>query len=48
MFVIYDIVPDTAGNGLHFEFGMPALLSRDELRAFCEWLASSGFTGTLH
>jgi hypothetical protein len=47
-FVIYDIVPDTAGTGLHFEFEMPALINRDELRAFGEWLASSAFTGTVH
>ena len=46
--VIYDIEPDVSGSGLHFEFELPALVSRDDLRAFGEWLASSGFTGTVH
>ena len=46
--VIYDIEPDVSGSGLHFEFELPTLVSRDDLRAFGEWLASSGYGGTLH
>jgi hypothetical protein len=47
--VIYDITPDPAGNGLHFEFSFPARITRDELRRFAEWLASSGYAGmTVH
>jgi hypothetical protein len=48
---MFDIAPDSAGDGsgiLFFEFELPALISRAELRAFGEWLASSGFTGTVH
>jgi hypothetical protein len=45
----YDIAPDPTGDGiLFFEFELPALVSRDDLRAFGEWLASSGYGGTLH
>ena len=40
--------PTFSGSGLHFEFELPALVSRDDLRAFGEWLASSGYGGTLH
>ena len=46
--VIYDIEPDVSGSGLHFEFELPTLVSREDLRAFGEWLASSGYGGTLH
>ena len=46
--VIYDIEPDVSGSGLHFEFELPTLVSRGDLRAFGEWLASSGYSGTLH
>jgi hypothetical protein len=47
--VIYDITPDPAGNGLHFEFPSPARITRNELRRFAEWLASSGYAGmTVH
>ena len=46
--VIYDIEPDPGGNGLHFEFELPTVLTREELCGFSEWLASSGVTGTVH
>ena len=45
---IFDIVPDTGGSGLHFEFELPTVLTREELCGFSEWLASSGYGGTLH
>jgi hypothetical protein len=49
VFCGFDIVPDPTGDGiLFFEFELPALVSRDDLRAFGEWLASSGYGGTLH
>jgi hypothetical protein len=45
----YDLAPDPTGDGiLFFEFELPALVSRNDLRAFGEWLASSGYGGTLH
>ena len=34
--VIFDIMPDTTGNGLHFEFEM-AMITREELCRFGEW-----------
>jgi hypothetical protein len=44
----FDIVPDPTGDGiLFFEFELPALVSRADLRAFGEWLASSP-TVTMH
>ena len=46
--VIYDIEPDVSGSGLHFEFELPTLVSRDDLRAFGEWLATSGYDGPVH
>ena len=46
--VIYDIEPDVSGSGLHFEFELPTLVSRDDLRAFGEWLATSGYDGAVH
>jgi hypothetical protein len=49
VFCGFDIVPDPTGAGiLFFEFELPALVSRDDLRAFGEWLASLGYGGTLH
>ena len=49
VFCGFDIVPDPTGDGiLFFEFELPALVCRDDLRAFGEWLASSGYGGTLH
>ena len=49
VFCDFDIAPDPTGDGiLFFEFELPALVSRDDLRAFGEWLASSGYGGTLH
>jgi hypothetical protein len=46
---IFDIVPDTSGSGLQFEFELPrGVLTREELSCFSEWLASSGFEGTVH
>jgi hypothetical protein len=45
--VIYDIMPDTAGNGLYFEFELPERITREELSRFSEWLAAEGF-GTWH
>jgi hypothetical protein len=45
----FDIVPDPTGDGiLFFEFEIPALVSRDDLRAFGEWLATSGYDGAVH
>jgi hypothetical protein len=41
--VIFDIMPDTTGNGLHFEFEMPAMITREELCRFGEWLAESRY-----
>lgn len=46
--VIHDVVPDACGNGLLFEFELPALVSRDELADFSRWLAWSGRGETLH
>jgi hypothetical protein len=45
---IFDIEPDPSGNGLHFEFPLPQVVSRSDLRAFGEWLASSSYGGTLN
>jgi hypothetical protein len=45
--VIFDIMPDTTGNGLHFEFEM-AMITREELCRFGEWLAESSYGGTVH
>jgi hypothetical protein len=44
------IEPDVSGSGLHFTFPLPQLVSRNDLYAFGQWLASSGcYTGmTLH
>ena len=46
--VIYDIMPDPAGNGLHFEFEFPQTITREELGRFREWLVTSGFNTTMH
>ena len=46
--VIYDIEPDSGGSGLHFEFALPKALTREELCAFSQWLAESGYCGTVH
>jgi hypothetical protein len=40
--VIFDIDPDPAGNGLHFQFLLPQFISRNDLREFSEWLAEQG------
>ena len=49
VFCGFDIAPDPTGDGiLFFEFELPTLVSRGDLRAFGEWLASSGYGGTLH
>jgi hypothetical protein len=48
VFVIYDIVPDEGGNGLHFEFERPQLVSCDDVREFTKWLAWSGHGETVH
>ena len=46
---IFDIAPDPTGNGLHFEFPLPQLVSRNDLREFSEWLAMTGYRGeTVH
>ena len=46
---IFDIVPDTSGSGLHFEFELrKGVLTRDELSCFSAWLASSDFEGAVH
>ena len=45
---IFDIVPYTGGEGLHFEFELPSVLTRQELVDFGEWLASAGYVGTVH
>jgi hypothetical protein len=45
---IFDIKPDESGCGLHFQFPLPQMGSRNDLRAFGEWLASSDYGGTLH
>ena len=46
---IFDIMPDSDGSGLHFEFELPrGVLTREELSCFSAWLASSGFEGTAH
>jgi hypothetical protein len=42
---IFDITPDQTGNGLHFEFPLPQLVSRNDLREFGEWLAATGYGG---
>jgi hypothetical protein len=45
----FDIVPDPTGDGiLFFEFELPALVSRADVRAFGEWLATSGYDGAVH
>jgi hypothetical protein len=45
---IFDIVPDSSGSGLYFEFEVPGgVLTREELCGFSQWLAS-GFGGTVH
>jgi hypothetical protein len=45
---IFDIVPDSGGNGLYFEFELPSgVLSREDLCGFSQWLAS-GYEGTMH
>ena len=46
----FDIVTDPTGVGiLFFEFELPALLSRDDLRAFSEWLAEANLNEmTIH
>jgi hypothetical protein len=46
---IFDIKPDPTGNGLHFEFPLPQLVNKNELREFSEWLAELGYAGmTVH
>jgi hypothetical protein len=46
---IFDITPDASGSGLYFEFEVPrGVLTREELRCFSAWLASSGCHGTVH
>jgi hypothetical protein len=46
---MFDIAPDAYGNGFNFEFELPTgILTREELRGFSEWLASSGFEETVH
>jgi hypothetical protein len=48
-YVIFDVAPDEAGCGLHFEFPLPQLVSRNDLREFSEWLAMTGYRGeTVH
>jgi hypothetical protein len=45
---IFDIVPDSSGSGLYFEFEAPSgVLTREDLCGFSRWLAS-GFIGTVH
>jgi hypothetical protein len=45
---IFDIVPDSSGSGLYFEFELPGgVLTREDLCGFSQWLAS-GFEGTVH
>jgi hypothetical protein len=46
--VIYDIEPDMDGTGLYFEFQLPVVLTREEVRGFSQWLAESGYGGTAH
>ena len=45
---IFDIEPEPCGNGLHFEFELPRALTREELCGFSQWLAESGYGGTVH
>ena len=46
---IFDIAPDESGNGLHFEFPLPQLVNRNDLREFGQWLATTGYGGeTVH
>jgi hypothetical protein len=45
--VIYDVEPDENGSGLHFQFSLPQLVSRDDLSAFAVWLAVR-HVGTVH
>jgi hypothetical protein len=33
---------------MFFEFELPALVSREDVRAFGEWLATSGYDGAVH
>lgn len=46
--VIFDIVPDQDGNGLHFSFEFLPTITREELSQFSEWLARSGHEMTRH
>jgi len=45
---IFDIEPDLCGNGLHFEFELPRVLTREELCGFGQWLAEAGYGGAVH
>jgi hypothetical protein len=46
---IFDIMPDTSGSGLYFEFELPrGVLTREELCCFSAWLAASGIEGNVH
>jgi len=45
---IFDIVSDMDGTGLHFEFKLPMVLTREEVCGFSQWLAESGYGGTVH
>jgi hypothetical protein len=39
MDIIFDVTPDECGCGLHIVFPLPPMVSKDDLRAFVEWLA---------
>jgi len=46
----FDLAPDPIGDGvMFFEFKLPALVSRADIREFTEWLASPSYAGmTVH
>jgi hypothetical protein len=46
----FDLAPDPIGDGvMFFEFKLPALVSRADVREFTEWLASPSHAGmTVH
>jgi hypothetical protein len=50
VFAGFDLEPDPLGHGvMFFEFKLPALVSRDDIRKFAEWLASPSYAGmTVH
>jgi hypothetical protein len=45
----FDLAPDPVGDGvMFFEFELPELVSRADVREFTEWLASPNAEMTVH